>query len=377
MGQSEIEPINWAAIRAEFPALATKTFLNSATMGQLPRAASEAVLAHLQRRDHNAAVDAPKWFDDLDRLRAKLGQLVNAASTDIAFIPSTAHGLSIALNGIDWQPGDRIVTLDPEFPNNTYAPSLLTRRGVEFLEVPLNEFAQAINDRTRLVIASALNYVTGMRAPLREMRRMAPNALFYVDATQGCGALRFDVQALGIDMLAVHGYKWMLSPTGAGFLYVKPEVRQWLEPNVIGWRSHHNWRDWANLHHGTPVFSEDAERYEGYFPAMPLLYAMEASVDLFLSLGTEAIEQRVLHLAALLREKVQQLGGTIAHDNSPIVCCRFEGIDSSALAAKLIERKLIVSARHGWLRVSVHLYNNEADLDLFASAVNHATRPQA
>lgn len=377
MGQGQAEQVDWAAVRAEFPALATKTFLNSATMGQLPQAASQAVLTHLQRRDQTAAVDAPKWFDDLDRLRAKLAQLIQATPADIAFIPSTSHGLSIALNGIDWQPGDRIATLDPEFPNNTYGPSLLTRRGVEFIEAPLNDLAQAINDRTRLVIVSALNYVTGMRAPLAEIRRLAPNALLYVDATQGCGAIRFDVQALGIDMLAVHGYKWMLSPTGAGFLYVKPEVRKWLEPNVIGWRSHFNWRDWSNLHHGTPIFSEDAERYEGYFPAMPLLYAMEASVDFFLSLGTDVIEQRVLHLASLLRKKVEALGGTIAHDNSPIVCCRFNGIESNVLAARLLERNIIVSARHGWLRVSVHLYNNEADLDLFASAVHQAFHPQA
>lgn len=372
MDPKQVEVVDWEAVRAQFPSLAHKTFLNSATMGQLPRAASEAVVAHLQRRDYSAAVDAPKWFDDLDRLRGKLGQLIHAQASDIAFIPSTAHGLAIALNGIDWQPGDRIVTLDPEFPNNTYAPSLLTRKGVEFVETPVEAFGEHVNERTRLVIVSAFNYVTGMRAPLAEIRRMAPEALLYVDATQGCGAVEFDVEALGIDVMSVHGYKWMLSPTGAGFLYVKPSVRQWLEPNVIGWRSHHNWRDWANLHHGMPVFSESAEKYEGYFPALPLYYAMEQSVDLFLSLGPAVVEARVLELAGLLRAKVEELGGTVAYLDSPIVCCKFPGADSSAIAAKLQERNVIVSARHGWLRVSVHLYNNAADIEAFGVGVGEA-----
>jgi len=369
MDTEQAAAIDWAAVRGMFPSLAGKTFLNSATMGQLPRTASEAVVAHLQRRDHTAAVDAPKWFDDLDRLRGKLGQLVHAKASDIAFIPSTAHGLAIALNGIDWKVGDRIVTLDPEFPNNTYAPSLLTRKGVEFIETPVEDFGLHVNERTRLVIVSAFNYVTGMRAPIAELRRLAPHALLYVDATQGCGAIKFDVDDLGIDMLSVHGYKWMLSPTGAGFLYVKPSVREWLEPNVIGWRSHHNWRDWSNLHHGMPEFSLDAERYEGYFPALPLYYAMEQSVDLFLELGPAVIEARVLELAGLLRAKVGAMGGEVAYLDSPIVCCKFAGVDSNVLAAKLFERKIIVSARHGWLRVSVHLYNDAADIESFARAV--------
>lgn len=374
MDPDQTQVTDWAEIRSRFPSLRTKTFLNSATMGQLPQAASDAVLAHLQRRDYTAAVDAPKWFDDLDGLRVKLARLIHAEATDIAMIPSTSHGLAVALNGIDWQPGDRVVTLYPEFPNNTYAPSLLARKGVEFVESPLEDLHKHLNARTRLVIVSALNYVTGLRAPITEIRSMChPSTLLYVDATQGCGAIEFNVNDLGIDILSVHGYKWLLSPTGAGFLYVKPSVRPQLEPHVIGWRSHHNWRDWSNLHHGIPEFSSAAERYEGYFPALPLYYAMEQSIDLFLSLGAPAIEARVLALAAKLREQVVSLGGSVAHEGSPILACRFPNADSNKLAAALLEKNIIVSARHGLLRVSVHLYNDEADIERFVHAVREIT----
>ncbi len=360
-----------------YPSLASKTFLNTATMGQLSAKSSEAVVAHLQRRDYTAAVDAPKWFDDLDRLREKVARLIHAEASDIAFQPSTSHGLAVLLNGIDWKPGDRVVTLEPEFPDNTYGPSRLTRLGVEFVETPLENFAEAVNDKTRLVMVSALNYVTGLRAPLADLRRIAPNALLYVDGTQGCGAIEIDVKALDIDVMAVHGYKWMLSPTGAGFLYVKPEVRTWLEPNVIGWRSHRDWRDWSNLHHGMPELSHAAERYEGCFPGMPLYYAMEQAVDLFLELGPGRVEARVLELADLLRAKVGELGGVVAHENSPIVCCRFGSIDSGKIASALLEHNVVVSARHGWLRVSVHLYNDESDIEKFAGCVSLAIQNQA
>lgn len=366
MDSSQTPIVDWGAVRELFPALRERTFLNSATMGQLPAAATAAVTRHFAQRDELAALNAPGWFDDLDRLRGKLGQLVHAKATDIAFIPSTAHGLAVALHGLDWQPGDRIVTLSPEFPNNTYAPGLL---GVDFAEIPLEDLSAAMDERTRLVILSALNYSTGMRAPLREIRRICPHALLYVDGTQGCGALAFDVEADGIDLLSVHGYKWMLSPTGAGFLYASPAARRQLKPHIVGWRSHHAWRDWANLHHGAPVLAESAEKFEGYFPAVPLYCAMEESVDLFLKLGTKAIEARVLTLAAMLAKKVEALGGTVAHQGSPIVACAFPGQDATQLARELAERKIIVSARHGLLRVSLHLYNDEADIERFAAAM--------
>ena len=87
--------------------------------------------------------------------------------------------------------------------------------------------------------------------------------LLYVDGTQSVGALRFDVAAVQPDMLAVDAYKWLLSPNGAAFCYVSPELRQRLEPAVIGWRSHKDWRRPERLHHGEPEFADSAEKYEG------------------------------------------------------------------------------------------------------------------
>ena len=191
--------------------------------------------------------------------------------------------------------------------------------------------------------------------------------MLYIDGTQSVGALRFDAARIQPDMLAVHGYKWLLSPNGAGFFYIAPHLRERLQPNVVGWRSHRDWRNVDNLHHGAPELLSSAEKYEGGSVSFALLYAMEASVDLILEIGPEVIEQRVLDLAAKTRGILRELGATVANCASPIVAARFENHDVSALARALKEQRVLVAARRGHLRVSPHLYNNEQDLEVFGA----------
>jgi selenocysteine lyase/cysteine desulfurase len=362
---------NWAAIRNEFPALAHWTFLNTATFGQLPRRATEAVALHFAHRDELACADFLAWYDDADRLRAKIGRLINCQPEDVAFVPNASTALGLLLAGMDWRAGDHVLTLQHEFPNNLYAPGLLERFGVEATACPWDEFYASVNARTRLVILSSVNYNTGFAPPLAEVSDFLHErgALLFVDGTQSVGALRFDAARIQPDMLAVHGYKWLLSPNGAGFFYIAPRLREWLQPNVVGWRSHRDWRNVDNLHHGVPELLPSAEKYEGGSVVFALLYAMEASVDLMLEAGADAIERRVLDLAAKTRDVLCGLGATVSACISPIVAARFERHDVSALARALKQKRVLVAARRGHLRVSPHLYNNEQDLEVFERAL--------
>jgi cysteine desulfurase / selenocysteine lyase len=358
--------VDWTAIREQFPALQNWTYLNSATYGQMPRRASEAMTAHLAHRDELACSDFLSWFDHADRLRGSVARLISATPDDIAFIGSAAAALSILLSGIRWRSGDRIVTLENEFPNNLYAPHF-AGAAVQFVETDWANFYQAITPDTRLVVLSMLNYSNGFRPPLEEI---APwlrerGVLLYVDGTQGVGALQFDATAIRPAMLAVHGYKWLLSPTCAGFLYVDPELRRTLPPNVVGWRSHKGWREVDHLHHGKPEFKESAEKYEGGMIPFALLYAMEQSVEMMLEIGPAAIEARVLSLADQVRAGIRECGGEVEDAPTPIVAGRFPGADVSAISRELASRRVVVSARHGHLRVSPHFYNNEADIERF------------
>jgi cysteine desulfurase / selenocysteine lyase len=363
--------IDWEAARAEFPALGHWTYLNTATFGQLPWRATEAVARHFAHRDEVACWDFLTWYDDADRLRSKIGQLICCCAEDIAFVPNASTALGILLTGLDWRRGDRIVTLEHEFPNNLYAPALLDRFGVEMIESSWERFYEAVDARTRMVAISSVNYNTGFAPPLEEIAKFlrSRGVLLFVDGTQSLGALRFDASRIQPDMLAVHAYKWMLSPNGAGFMYVHPDLRGRLRPNVMGWRSHRDWRNVDNLHHGVPELTSTAEKYEGGSVSSSLLYAMEASVGLMLEIGPEAIEQRVLGLAGRAREVLRELGGSVAEYASPIVAARFENQDVSALARSLKEKRVLVAARRGHLRVSPHFYNNEQDLEMLQDAL--------
>jgi cysteine desulfurase / selenocysteine lyase len=357
--------VDWGAIRREFPALQDWTFLNTATFGQLPRAAVQATALHYARRDALACTDFIEWFDDADAIRASAARLVHADADDIAFITNASSGLSVLMAGMEWKPGDQVIALEHEFPNNLYWPALLDELGVEFLTVPWSRFYESLTDRTRLALVSTVNYSTGFRVPAEELGRVLRERgiLYYLDGTQSVGALQFDVGVVKPDMLAVHAYKWLISPNGAGFMYVSPALRERLKPNVVGWRSHKDWRRVDSLHHGAPEFVEGAEKYEGGMLNFPSLYAMGASLDLMHALGPARIEARVLSLAARCADVLRGCGAEVEHGDTPIVTACLPGQDAAAVARQLKEQRIVVSARHGRLRVSTHFYNDESDLE--------------
>jgi cysteine desulfurase / selenocysteine lyase len=367
---------DWSEIRGEFPALAEWTYLNTATFGQMPRRAAEAIERHFARRDELACTDFMGWFNDCDRIRARIAEFIHCEAADIAFIHNASAGLSLLLGGLDWKTGDQILTLEDEFPNHYYYPSHLRGCGVEFVETAWEGFYDSLTPRTRLVAISTVNYATGFRPPLaeisEELRRRG--ICLYLDGTQSLGALQFDVSRTRPDLFAVDAYKWLLSPNGAGFMYVSPELRERLAPAVIGWRSHKDWRNHENLHHGAPQFATEAEKYEGGMLPFALLYAMDAVIEMMQAIGPERIERRVMELAGKTRDVLRGAGAVLLADSSPhydsqIVTARFAGREAPAIARELQAHKVLVAARHGNLRVSPHFYNDEADLARLERAI--------
>src|SRR6185312_11671183 len=338
--------MDWSAIRAEFPALANWTYLNTATYGQLPRRARAAADRHYAQREEGASADFLKWFDDVDDIRALIGRLINCEAADIAFAMNAGAALSLFLGGIHWKEGDRIVTLRDEFPNQYYFAASLASKGVELVE--MNEINQ-LPDRTRAVLISTVNYSNGYRpdAGLVSQLTHRAGALLYLDGTQSAGALRFDIAQVKPDMFAVDGYKWLLAPNGATFFYITPELRRTLKPSVMGWRSDKGWRSVDELNHGVPHLPEAAERYEGGMLNFSAIYGAAESIRMMLEIGTDVIEQRVLELARTTTEMLKSTGATIVNENSSIVAVHWPDRDASALAKKLEAQRIVVAARHG------------------------------
>jgi cysteine desulfurase / selenocysteine lyase len=368
--EPKLSSVDWSAVRAEFPALREWTYLNTATFGQLSKRSVGAVQKHFEHRDELACSDFLDWFDDVDRVRESIAKLIGAKASDIAFVTNAASGLALFLEGFDWRPGDRVVTLEHEFPNNLYAAEMLARHGATLEVVEWKQVPEALKG-ARAFVASLLNYVTGFRLPLPQLSSWCRErgVISYVDATQGLGAVQVDFASTPIDVMTVHGYKWMLAPNGAAFAYISESMRERLRPNVVGWRSDHAWREVDALHHGLPRFAQSAEKFEGGMVNFANLFALGASVDLMLELGPQVIEARVLELAGKTRAVLERAGAVIAHENTPILAARFEGLDVSALAGKLRDRRILVSARHGNLRVSTHFYNDEEDIARLAEGL--------
>ena len=372
----------FANARDQFPVLASWRYLNTATFGSIPRCATEASSAYFAERDETASLDFLTWFDRLDAVRASAASWIGAQADDIAFVPNAGVGLSWVLHGFDWRSGDRILGLEDEFPNNLYAPGSLAGRGVEFDAAPTGDafdagdFVARIGPRTRLVLISAINYASGFRPPLEQIGEACrrAGALFLVDGTQGAGAIPLDVDEIGADMLLVHAYKWLCSPPGAGFLYVRPSARERIRPIVYSWRSHADWRNVDRLHHGAPELPEEAARYEGGIQCFSGLFAMGAVLELLHGLGREAVLARVAELAALTRETLAAAGWEVPGlanplFDSPIVTARFPGLDPSPLAVHLRERGVAVAARKGYLRVSPHFFNSEDDIAALGACI--------
>ena len=374
---------DWGAVRALFPVFRRWAHLNTAAFGPMPSTAVRAMNEHFTSCDESASLHFLSWFDRLDSIRAKIALLIGAEVDDIGFCPNAGTALSWLLHGIHWKSGDEILAVDHEFPNNLYAPHLLDAKGVRFRPVPTPPgcfdpefFLNELRPHTRLVVLSSVNYSNGMRAPLEalapELRRRG--VLLCVDATQSVGVLRHDVRAIPADFLIVHGYKWMLGPAGSGFFYAPAGTREWLAPTVVSWRSHKEWRNHAQLHHGRPELVGDAAMYEGGVQAFGLLFALEASLDLILECGPAAIEKRALRLARETRELLASHGARDVvtegrADDSQIVTASIPGRDPAALCEALDERRVAVSARKGNLRVSLHFFNNREDLGRLSEAL--------
>jgi selenocysteine lyase/cysteine desulfurase len=354
---------DWQKIRSEFPALENRAYLNTATFGQLPRRATEAVARHFAHRDELACTDFLAWYEDADRLRASIGKLIGAEADDIAFVSSAADALAKVLAGLDLKPDENVVTLQDEFPNYLYLPQMR--------EVPWERLYDSVDYKTRMVALSEVNYATGFRPPLAELSKFTRDRgiVLFVDGTQSLGALSVDLSKLSIDVYAVHGYKWLISPPGSAFMAVLEPLRSRLRPISVGWRSHKTWREVDNLHHGTPEFANTAEKYEGGGLPFSLLYAMEQSVQLMLETGPAEIEAKVMQLSDSTRNWLRFFGAEVADNGSQIVAAKFPGRDPSHLARELKKRNVNVAARHGFLRISPHFYNNNDDLEQLCAAI--------
>jgi len=362
-------------LELEFPHPADLVYLNHAAVAPWPRRARDAVARFADENLSEGARHYPRWLTVERRLREQLQVLINApAAEDVALLKNTSEGLSLVAYGLPWQPGDNVVTSDQEFPSNRIVWESLARQGVALRRATLEgddpeaALLALVDDRTRLLTISSVQYASGLRMDLERLGSACRErgVLFCVDAIQSVGALPMDVQAARIDFLVADGHKWMLGPEGLALFYCRPELRPRLALQQYGWhmvahRGDYDRRDWEA--------AEDATRFECGSPNMLGIHALDASLSLLLEVGMDRVSAALLEKSAYLSERIAGLPGyrvvsaTDAARRSGIVTFAREGIDPAALYRHLMDRGVVCAQRGGGVRFSPHFYTPVERLD--------------
>lgn len=368
------------ALRVLFPVTDRYAYLNHASASPLNRRTADAVRQWTTDWE-TGGTQATFSEDILSDYRVRTARLIGARPDEIAFTRNTSDGLLLVALGLPWQPGDVLVTAETEFTANVYPWQSLLDRGVEIRRVPardgrihVDDVAAVMDERTRLLTLSFVEFHTGFRNRLAELGGLCRErgVWFCVDAIQGAGALPIDVDDMGIDFLSAGGAKWLLGPIGAGIFYCRRDLIDELDPKAYSWRSTVDPDDHFN--YDLPL-SDSATRFEAGTLTWPSLVGLMESIALLQDVGVGNIEKHVLALTDGLISSLADRGyelitpiGSRA-ERSGIVTFRHPEHPSSDLYEHLIAESIVVSQRGDDIRVSPHLYNTWDDIEHLLEAL--------
>ena len=370
--------IDTSELRKLFPITQHSIYLNHAAISPLSIPTFAAIEAQLKDvRDHGST-HYQSWIAVKESARTLLAELLGARPEQVAFMRNTSDALSTVANGLKWQPGDNVVTFNREFPANIY-PWLRLREGfgVEVRmcveregRVDLDELENLVDEHTRLITISHVQYASGFCANLERLARVARNrdALLVVDVIQSLGVMPLDVQAQMIDVAAGASHKWLLGPEGVGYLYLSDRARERIEPTLVGWVSVADPEDYNNF---DQEWRADTLPWETGTGPAALIHGLEASLKLLGEIGVATIAKHLEELTDYLSERVLRKGYLLMSSRKPsekshIVCIRHRGeISATRLYGALKSKSIITAPRGDRLRIAPHFYNNFEDIDTF------------
>ncbi len=306
----------WRALRREFTIPADEAFFNTCTLGASPRVVQDAVIDHLRQVDATIAhwdyrAENPDYFTGYRpelELRTKLGRLINASADEIALIQNATLGASYVANGLTLRPGDEVIMTNQEHVGCESPWQLRSKRYgiyVKKVTVPtpprdpqqlLELFVDATTPQTRVWAIPHLTSQSAVLFPVRELCAEARRRgiLSVIDGAQCCGHMRLDMQAMGCDAYFSSPHKWLLTPKGCGFLYVRRERIPELWATVVSGQ-------WDNYRDGMYRFMQIGSGN------LSLLKGYEAAIDFHQRIGPERVERRMMTLANRLRDGLRQI----------------------------------------------------------------------
>jgi selenocysteine lyase/cysteine desulfurase len=369
-------------VRALFPVTERSLYFNHAAISPPPTPTIRAIEAQLRDVHENGSLNFRSWLAVKEDARKLLAKLLGARPEQVAFVRNTSDALSTVANGLKWRAGDNIVTFSREFPSNVY-PWLRIRDafGVEVRmceehdgRIELSELESLIDDHTRIVAISHVQYASGFRTDLERLGQVARrhDALFVVDAIQALGVVPTNVEAEFIDVAAGASHKWLLAPEGVGYLYLSDRARERIQPTLVGWISVPDPEDYFNFEQG---WNRGTLAWETGTGPAALLHGFKASLELIHSQGVEKIANYLEELTDYLCERLAGKNYDIVSSRNPgeksaIVCILHRnGLSSIALYHQLLQRNIVTAPRGDRLRIAPHFYNTAAEVDQVTAAL--------
>jgi kynureninase len=364
---------DWEALRHEFPLLDRYIYLNACSLGPLPRRGRQALEQYAN--DWNTK-GTPVWFSDwlplLERLRTRVGGLLNAPRGTTAIAPSVSVALTTLASGLPLPAGrNKVLIGELDFP--TIGHQWLSRPEfeVEFVPsadgttIPPKAFAERIDKRTALVVTTHLFYTTGYLQNVRAIADAAhaAGALCLIDGYQTCGCVPIDVNAMDCDAFVGGCLKWLSGGPGTAFLYVRPDLVPKMRPHGTGWFAT---RDPFSFTLEELDFADDARRLETGTWAMACHYAGLAGLELILEVGVEHIQERLRDLTDRILERCDGAGVKTLTPRERGRRCGIVTLESARpeeVEQSLHKAGVIVDSRPGVVRLSPHWCVTESELD--------------
>jgi selenocysteine lyase/cysteine desulfurase len=372
------EDAYWAALRKQFLIPADEIYLNNGTVGSSPAPVLRAVFdgyTSTEKLDETDPEDYPIWgYAAWNEFRDPLAAFVGCKRDEIALLRNATEANSYIANGIDMKPGDEVLMTDQEHPGGEQPWQLKAKRyGIVVRKVTLpmpvqsasqvlNLFNDAITPRTRVMFFSHITTVTGAVLPARQLCALARSKgiLSAIDGAHVTGMMQLNIRDLGCDMYTSSPHKWLLSPKGSGYLYVRDEVidRLWNTIATEGWEE--------------PQLR--AERFQRIGSSnVPSLCGLRASIEMANNIGMERIEKRHRELGDYMLKQMQKRGAESWIAADPSLRCAIVTVNVPPIVRTDLENWLWktkkIRIRGGTqpskLRLSTPYYVQKKEIDRF------------
>jgi selenocysteine lyase/cysteine desulfurase len=364
--------------RKQFPIFDQKVYLASCSQGALSIPVEQSLQEFIESW-HTHGNPWETWVARMEELRVEFARLINSEPTEVAITFSVSTALNSLASSLDYRERARIVTSDFDFPTVGHVWLAQQRRGARVTfaraagdRLPLSAFEDAVDGETAIVSTTHVCYKNGYKTNVSGLAELAHErgAYLLIDAYQSMGTQPMDVRALDLDFLVTGALKYLLGSPGVAFMYVRRELIDRFEPADSGWFGQENVFAY-DVHHLS--YAKAARRFETGSPPVPNVYAALAALRLIAGVGLETIESHVRSLAGRLIEGARQRGLRLLTpaepaDRGPLVMVG--STDAPRLVAALAKDGILCSTRDGALRVSLHYYNTQADVDAVLDALD-------